>query len=69
MPRNTGLLNTIFTSLGIASSLLIAMLSIEFLIVGNLEHILIYAGISVFIACIYLTSTTIRQLSQKRQKH
>ncbi|WP_250657240.1 hypothetical protein [Alkalimarinus coralli] len=66
MQRNHRLLNTAFTSLGIASSLLVAMLCIEFMVVGNFENVLAYTCISAFVASIYLISMTI---NQKRQKN
>lgn len=67
MPNQYTLLSTLFRSLGVASSLLIAMLSIEFLIVGNLEHVLVYIVISVISACVYLISAVINRRVQKRQ--
>ncbi len=62
------LLDTLFTSIGIACSLLIAMLSIEFLIVGNFEHVLVYTLISLLVGCIYMISSSIKQKSQGRRK-
>lgn len=66
MPSNNDFINTFFTSLGIALSLLIAMLSIEFLVVGNLKHVLAYAGISMVIACIYFIATSIKNSHHKK---
>jgi len=68
MQSSHQLINTLFTSIGIASSLLIAMLSIEFLIVGNFEHVLAYTLISLLVGCIYLIATTVRRKVQERQK-
>ena len=68
MQNSHRLLNTAFTSVGIACSLLIAMLCIEFMIVGNFDNILPYVFISIAVASVYFISITISQKIQARQK-
>ncbi len=60
-------INTALTSLGIACSLLLAMLIIEYTIVGNLENILAYTLISIFVAVSYLLSMSIKSTHQRRK--
>lgn len=59
--------NTTRTALGIGSSLLVAMLIIEYTIIGNLNNILAYCAISFFIAAVYLiTMITNRYLLRRK---
>lgn len=63
------LLNTTLTSLGIGCSLLLAMLTIEYVIVGNLENILAYGLISTAVSGIYLFSMVINKMVLRNQQH
>ncbi len=63
------LLNTALTSLGIGCSLLLAMLTIEYMIVGNFENILAYSLISITVSGIYLFSMVINKTLLRHQQN
>ena len=61
------ILNTALTALGIGCSLLVAMLIIEYTIIGDFKNILVYGVISFVIASIYLATMITSSFFLKRK--